>query len=115
MKDEISLIYDATSCSEPGVKIRGRTSRTSRTHCCRRSTAMRLGAERSVQWSLFEQWTGEMQGSTMYLGTDGRCRDRARSCSCIGHVHAGFTNNNAIVIWWNPRSRRDATDGFAIN
>jgi len=25
----------------------------------------------------------------------------------IGHVHAGFTNNNAIVIWWNAQNHVD--------
>ena len=42
-----------------------------------------------------------MQGSTMYLGTDGRLPGQGSFLLVIGHVHAGFTNNNAIVIWWN--------------
>jgi hypothetical protein len=44
---------------------------------------------------------GEMQGSTMYLGTAGQLPGQGSFLLVIGHVHAGFTNNNAIVIWWN--------------
>jgi hypothetical protein len=42
-----------------------------------------------------------MQGSTLYLGTDGQLPGQGSFLVVIGHVHAGFTNNNAIVIWWN--------------
>jgi hypothetical protein len=45
-----------------------------------------------------------MQGSTMYLGTDGQLPGQGSFLLVIGHVHAGFTNNNAIVIWWNAEN-----------
>jgi hypothetical protein len=57
----------------------------------------------SLQWSLYEPLAkGEMQGSTMYLGTDGQLPNQGSFLLVIGHVHAGFTNNNAILVWWNP-------------
>jgi hypothetical protein len=59
----------------------------------------------SLQWTLHEPLAeGEMQGSTMYLGTDGRLPGQGSFLLIIGHVHAGFTNNNAIVIWWNAKN-----------
>jgi len=59
----------------------------------------------SLAWSLFEPLAeGEMQGSTMYLGTDGTLPSQGSFLLVIGHVHAGFTNNNAIVIWWNANN-----------
>ena len=36
------------------------------------------------------------------LGTDGEQAGQGSFLLVIGHVHAGFTNSNAIVIWWNP-------------
>lgn len=58
----------------------------------------------SLQWSLHEPLAeGEMQGSTMYLGTHGKLDGQGSFLLVIGHVHAGFTNNNAIMIWWNRR------------
>ena len=55
-----------------------------------------------LQWTLFEPLAeGEMQGSTMYLGTDGRQPGQGSFLLIIGHVHAGFRNNNAIAVWWN--------------
>lgn len=59
----------------------------------------------SLQWSLYEPLAeGEMQGSTMYLGTDGRLPNQGSFLLVIGHVHAGFTNANAMVIWWNAKN-----------
>jgi len=59
----------------------------------------------SLQWSLYEPLPeGEMQGSTMYLGTDGQLPGQGSFLLVIGHVHAGFTNTNAIVIWWNKEN-----------
>jgi hypothetical protein len=68
----------------------------------------------SLQWSLFEPLAeGEMQGSTMYLGTAGQQPGQGSFLLVIGHVHAGFTNNNAIVIWWNPQNRMEMPEsGF---
>lgn len=60
----------------------------------------------SLEWSLFEPLAeGEMQGSTMYLGTNGAQPRQGSFLLVIGHVHAGFQNNNAIVIWWNPKNQ----------
>jgi hypothetical protein len=59
----------------------------------------------SLKWTLFEPLAeGEMQGSTMYLGTDGTHGKQGSFLLVIGHVHAGFQNSNAIVIWWNPKN-----------
>jgi hypothetical protein len=59
----------------------------------------------ALTWSLYEPLAeGEMQGSTMYLGTDGRLPGQGSFLLVIGHVHAGFQNNNAILIWWNEKN-----------
>jgi hypothetical protein len=59
----------------------------------------------SLRWTLFEPLAeGEMQGSTMYLGTDGTHDKQGSFLLVIGHVHAGFQNSNAVMIWWNPRN-----------
>jgi hypothetical protein len=59
----------------------------------------------ALTWSLYEPLAeGEMQGSTMYLGTDGRHPGQGSFLLVIGHVHAGITNNNAILIWWNAEN-----------
>lgn len=60
----------------------------------------------SLKWTLFEPLAeGEMQGSTMYLGTGGTHPGQGSFLLVIGHVHAGFQNNNSIVIWWNPKNQ----------
>ena len=68
----------------------------------------------SLQWTLYEPLPeGEMQGSTMYLGTDGRLPGQGSFLLVIGHVHAGFTNTNAIVVWWNNENHVDMPEsGF---
>lgn len=54
----------------------------------------------SLQWTLFEPVAeGEMQGSIMYLGTDGTLENQGSFLLIIGHVHAGLTNNNSMQIW----------------
>ncbi len=59
----------------------------------------------SLQWTLHEPLgKGEMQGSVMYLGTGGKLPGQGSFLLVIGHVHAGITNNNALVIWWNPKN-----------
>ena len=69
----------------------------------------------SLQWTLHEPLAeGEMQGSAMYLGTRGRLPEQGSFLLVIGHVHAGFTNNNAIMIWWNPKNAVEMPgSGFA--
>ena len=57
----------------------------------------------SIEWILHEPLAeGEMQGYIFYLGTNGQLEDQGSFLLTIGHVHAGFQNNNAIDIWWNP-------------
>jgi Family of unknown function (DUF6162) len=68
----------------------------------------------SLQWSLFEPLPeGEMQGSTMYLGTDGSAPNQGSFLLVIGHVHAGFRNSNAIQIWWTSANHAEMPEsGF---
>ena len=62
----------------------------------------------SLQWTLFEPAPeGEMQGSAMYLGTDGQLPAQGSFLLVISHIHAGFTNSNAIVIWWNDANHAE--------
>jgi hypothetical protein len=59
----------------------------------------------SLRWSLHEPLAqGEMQGSVMYLGTDGTVAGQGSFLLVIGHVHAGFSNNNSLTIWWHPQN-----------
>ncbi|MEO8316564.1 MAG: hypothetical protein ABI645_17430, partial [Pseudomonadota bacterium] len=59
----------------------------------------------SLNWTLYEPLPeGEMQGSTMYLGTDGQQPQQGSFLLVIGHVHAGFQNTNSILIWWNKQN-----------
>lgn len=59
----------------------------------------------SLQWSLHEPLArGEMQGSVMYLGTGGTVAGQGSFLLVVGHVHAGFMNNNQLTIWWNPKN-----------
>jgi hypothetical protein len=59
----------------------------------------------SLKWTLFEPLAeGEMQGSTMYLGTGGTHAGQGSFLLVVGHVHMGFQNNNSIMIWWTPKN-----------
>ena len=59
----------------------------------------------SLKWTLYEpKAEGEMQGSTMYLGTDGTQAKQGSFLLVVGHVHMGFQNNNSIAIWWNAKN-----------
>ena len=107
VKDEIPLIYDDINLfNEPGVKFRWPNLEDFENVLLPpfyRDTSWEQNG--SLQWSLHEPLAeGEMQGSTMYLGTDGRLQGQGSFLLIIGHVHAGFTNNNAIVIWWNAKN-----------
>lgn len=68
----------------------------------------------SMHWILHEPLSeGEMQGSVMYVGTDGKNAGQGSFLLIIGHVHAGFTNNNVLVIWWNARNHVEVPEsGF---
>lgn len=68
----------------------------------------------SLQWSLYEPLPeGEMQGSTMYLGTDGQLLNQGSFLLVIHHVHAGFTNTNAMIVWWSADNHAEMPEsGF---
>ena len=107
VKDEIPFIYDdINQFNEPGVKFRWPNLEDFQEWLLPpfyRDTSFEQNG--SLTWSLYEPLAeGEMQGSTMYLGTDGQLPGQGSFLLVIGHVHAGFTNNNAIVIWWNDRN-----------
>ena len=104
VKDEIPYMYDDINMfNGPGEKFRWPNLDDMQNYLLPpfyRDTSWEQNG--SLQWSLYEPLPeGEMQGSTMYLGTDGSQRNQGSFLLVIGHVHAGFTNNNAIVIWWN--------------
>ena len=107
VKDEIPLIYDDINAfNEPGVKFRWPNLQDFEDVLLPpfyKDTSWEQNG--SLTWTLHEPLAeGEMQGSTMYLGTDGRLPMQGSFLLIIGHVHAGFTNNNAIVIWWNAKN-----------
>jgi hypothetical protein len=104
VKDEIPYIYDDINMfNQPGEKFRWPDLDVFQEYLLPpfyRDTSWEQNG--SLQWSLFEPLAeGEMQGSTMYLGTDGRLPNQGSFLLVIGHVHAGITNNNAIQIWWH--------------
>ena len=107
VKDEIPLIYDDINAfNEPGVKFRWPNLQDFEDVLLPpfyKDTSWEQNG--SVTWALHEPLAeGEMQGSTMYLGTDGQLPMQGSFLLIIGHVHAGFTNNNAIAIWWNAKN-----------
>jgi hypothetical protein len=107
VKDEIPIIYDDINLfNEPGQKFRWPNLEDFENVLLPpfyKDTSWEQNG--SLQWSLHEPLAeGEMQGSTMYLGTDGTLPMQGSFLLIIGHVHAGFTNNNAIVIWWNAKN-----------
>lgn len=107
VKDEIPYIYDdINSFNAPGVKYHWPTLEDFQDYLLPpflKDTSWEQNG--FLQWTLYEPLPeGEMQGSTMYLGTDGRLPGQGSFLLIIGHVHAGFTNTNAIVIWWNKQN-----------
>jgi len=104
VKDEIPYIYDDINMwNQPGEKFRWPNLEHFQEYLLPpfyQDTSWEQNG--SLQWSLYEPLPeGEMQGSTMYLGTDGLLPDQGSFLLVIGHVHAGITNNNSTVIWWN--------------
>ena len=104
VKDEIPLIFDDINAfNAPGVKFRWPDLQDFEDVLLPpfyKDTSWEQNG--SVTWRLYAPLPeGEMQGSTMYLGTDGKLPMQGSFLLIIGHVHAGFTNTNAIVIWWN--------------
>ena len=107
VKDEIPLIFDDINAfNEPGVKFRWPDLQDFEDVLLPpfyKDTSWEQNG--SVTWRLYAPLAeGEMQGSTMYLGTDGQLPMQGSFLLIIGHVHAGFTNTNAIVIWWNAKN-----------
>jgi hypothetical protein len=107
VKDEIPAIYDDINMfNQPGQKFRWPNLQDFEDWVLppfvKDTSWVQQG---SLTWTLHEPLAeGEMQGSTMYLGTDGKLPNQGSFLLIIGHVHAGFTNNNAIVIWWNAQN-----------
>jgi hypothetical protein len=107
VKDEIPLIYDDINLfNEPGQKFRWPNLEDFENVLLPPFYRDRSWEQNgSLQWTLHEPLAeGEMQGSTMYLGTDGQLPGQGSFLLIIGHVHAGFQNNNAIVIWYNAQN-----------
>jgi len=106
VKDEIPYIYDDINMfNAPGEKFRWPNLDDFQDWLLPpffRDTSWEQNG--SLQWTLHEPLAeGEMQGSTMYLGTDGQNDNQGSFLLIIGHVHAGFTNNNSIQIWYNAK------------
>ena len=116
VKDEIPLIFDDINAfNAPGVKFRWPDLQDFEDVLLPpfyKDTSWEQNG--SVTWRLYAPLPeGEMQGSTMYLGTDGKLPMQGSFLLIIGHVHAGFTNTNAIVIWWNKQNHMDMPEsGF---
>jgi len=116
VKDEIPYIYDDINMwNQPGEKFHWPNLENFQEYLLPpfyQDTSWEQNG--SLQWSLYEPLPeGEMQGSTMYLGTDGQLPNQGSFLLVIGHVHAGFTNNNAIMIWWNEANHVEMPDsGF---
>ena len=107
VKDEIPIIFDDINAfNPPGTKFRWPNLQDFEDVLLPpfyQDTSWEQNG--SVTWALHEPLAeGEMQGSTMYLGTDGKVEGQGSFLLIIGHVHAGFTNNNAIAIWWNAKN-----------
>ncbi|HEY5623543.1 MAG TPA: hypothetical protein VIV14_07260 [Gammaproteobacteria bacterium] len=116
VKDEIPYIYDDINFfNAPGEKFRWPNIQDFQDYLLPpfyQDTSWEQNG--SLQWSLYEPLPeGEMQGSTMYLGTDGRLPGQGSFLLVIGHVHAGFTNSNSIVVWWNAANHAEMPEsGF---
>ena len=116
VKDEIPYIYDDINYfNEPGEKFRWPNLQDFQDYLLPpflQDTSWEQNG--SLQWSLYEPLPeGEMQGSTMYLGTDGQFASQGSFLLVIHHVHAGFTNTNSTLVWWNPDSHAEMPEsGF---
>lgn len=104
VKDDIPYIYDDVNrFNEPGVKFRWPNLDDFQEYFLPpflHDTSWEQNG--AMEWSLFEPAAeGEMQGYSMYLGTNGQVPQQGSFLLTIGHVHAGMENNNAISIWWH--------------
>lgn len=105
-KDDIPYIYeDINMFNAPGVKFRWPNLSDFQEALLPPFYADKSWKQNgSLQWTLHEPLPeGEMQGYTMYLGTDGQQPQQGSFLLVIGHVHAGFRNTNSIGIWWNRK------------
>lgn len=106
-KDEVPYLYeDINMFNQPGQKFRWPSLQDFQDALLPPFYQDRSWEQNgSLKWTLFEPLAeGEMQGSTMYLGTNGTQPQQGSFLLVIGHVHAGFQNNNSIVIWWSPKN-----------
>jgi hypothetical protein len=115
-KDEITYIYDDVNLmNQPGQKFHWPTPDELQEYLLppfyRDGSWQQNG---SMQWTVHEPLAeGEMQGAVLYLGTGGKVQGQGSFLLVVGHVHAGFQNNNSIVVWWNPRNKVDVPqNGF---
>ncbi|MBX2847197.1 MAG: hypothetical protein KTR16_02665 [Acidiferrobacterales bacterium] len=104
VKEEITYIYDDVNrFNEPGVKFRWPNLADFQDYLLppfyQDSSWVQNG---EVEWTLFEPLPeGEMQGYSMYLGTNGKKPNQGSFLLTISHVHAGMENNNSTEIWWH--------------
>ena len=116
VKDEIPYIYDDINYfNEPGEKFRWPNLQDFQDYLLPpffQDTSWEQNG--SLQWSLHEPLPeGEMQGSTMYLGTDGQLQNQGSFLLVIHHVHAGFTNTNSTIVWRSPDNHAEMPEsGF---
>ena len=106
-KDDIPYIYeDINMFNAPGVKFRWPNLNDMQDALLPPFYKDKSWQQNgSLRWTLYEPLPeGEMQGSTMYLGTDGNQPQQGSFLLVIGHVHAGFQNTNSILIWWNRKN-----------
>ncbi|MBT5032025.1 MAG: hypothetical protein HOM55_06990 [Proteobacteria bacterium] len=116
VKDEIPYIYDDVNMfNEPGEKFHWPNLQDFQDYLLPPFYHdISWEQNGSVGWLLYEPVAeGEMQGYSMYLGTNGMLENQGSFLLTIGHVHAGFSNNNSLDIWWHPQRSIDMPEsGF---
>ena len=116
VKDEIPYIYDDVNMfNEPGEKFHWPNLQDFQDYLLPPFYHdISWEQNGSVDWLLYEPVAeGEMQGYSMYLGTNGKLENQGSFLLTIGHVHAGFSNNNSLEIWWHPQRGIDMPEsGF---
>lgn len=110
VKDEVQYIYDDINLfNEPGERFRWPNLEDFQEYYLspfyKDSSWVQNG---EMEWSLFEPLAeGEMQGFSMYLGTNGKKDSQGSFLLTISHVHAGMENNNASEIWWHKEGQME--------
>lgn len=110
VKDEVQYVYDDINMfNEPGVKFRWPNLQDLDEYLLPpfyQDSSWKQNGE--MTWTLFEPLAeGEMQGFSMYLGTNGKHAAQGSFLLTISHVHAGMENNNSSVIWWHADQQTD--------